>query len=332
MEKDKCLICELEAEIINYPAEVKQNNWYYGIRCPRCGDYIYELHKTKRLLEYYDKERKHILSAVVNETWRKYHRNEGSLVSIKTENDLKLLENSPLIPKDITEKAYKLLSFLKEKTEYPGKIIYISPSTKPYILSACYAANVQEASYFVDYLARSGWIQISEEKRSKDVIEIVTIKMTVEGFSEIAKREGKEKRLKQAFVAMSFTPGPEMDEVWERAIKPAVKGAGYIPFRVDKKEHNEKICDLILSEVPKSRFLIADLTYNKRGVYFEAGLAHGYKMPVIWCCKDEEKHKENMHFDTRQYNHIFWKDIDDLQERLKLRILGTVGQGTVSAV
>jgi nucleoside 2-deoxyribosyltransferase len=58
------------------------------------------------------------------------------------------------------------------------------------------------------------------------------------------------------------------------------------------------------------------------GVYFEVGFAMGHNKPVIWCCaKKEEK---AVHFDTRQYNHIFWENEQQLYEELKDRILGTI--------
>ncbi len=64
---------------------------------------------------------------------------------------------------------------------------------------------------------------------------------------------------------------------------------------------------------------VAHFTGNRGGVYFEAGFALGLGIPVIWTC-----HKDrisDLHFDTRQYNHIDWKDVIDLRERLYNRIM-----------
>jgi len=44
----------------------------------------------------------------------------------------------------------------------------------------------------------------------------------------------------------------------------------------------------------------------------------GLNLPVIWIC--EEHDFENAHFDTKQYNHIIYKDLTDLYEKLKVRI------------
>ena len=119
---------------------------------------------------------------------------------------------------------------------------------------------------------------------------------------------------------MSFAK--EMYEVWEIGFKEAIKELGFEPVRVDEIEHNEKICDVIIAQIKKSKFLVADFTGNRGGVYYEAGFAKGLGIPVIFTCKEGEEKK--LHFDTRQYNHIVWKDIDDLKKQLKDRIEATI--------
>ena len=102
---------------------------------------------------------------------------------------------------------------------------------------------------------------------------------------------------------------------------------GYRAMRIDKKEHNNKIDDEIIAEIKRSKFLVADFSHGKngirRGVYYEAGFAHGLGIPVIFtCCKNDES---KLHFDTRQFNHIIWKNAEDLKKQLKDRIGATLG-------
>ena len=113
-----------------------------------------------------------------------------------------------------------------------------------------------------------------------------------------------------------------MDQAWTDGLKLGIEDCGYSALRVDAKEHNEKICDVIVAEIRQSKFLVADFTLHRNGVYFEAGLMMGLGRPVIFtCCADEMK---NAHFDTRQYNHIGWDKPGDLREKLKRRIQATI--------
>ena len=125
------------------------------------------------------------------------------------------------------------------------------------------------------------------------------------------------------FCAMWFSP--EVKPLWTDVIEPAIRAAGYEPLRIDSKEHNGKIDDEIMASIRASRFVVSDFTGNRGGVYYEAVFAHGLGLPVVFMCRDGD----DLHFDVRQYNCIFWKPdaLDEARDRLKNRILATLGQG-----
>ncbi len=137
--------------------------------------------------------------------------------------------------------------------------------------------------------------------------------LTVTGWEKYDQLRAINTNSKRVFIAMSFDP---LLKPIEQAIVSACSECYFNAFRVDSQEHTDKICDKIIADIKGSRFVVADFTQNKRGVYFEAGFALGLRLPVIWTCKDEEKEKERLHFDTRQYNHIFWRDAEDLKRQL----------------
>src|SRR5262249_50527133 len=120
----------------------------------------------------------------------------------------------------------------------------------------------------------------------------------------------------RCFIAMSFDPS--LNDAYELGICRAVIDCGATPIRLDRVHHNEKICDKILAEIRLSQFVMADFTFHRGGVYFEAGFALALNRPVIWTCRIDEIKKT--HFDTRQYNHIVWSTPDDLRTMLTDRI------------
>ena len=120
---------------------------------------------------------------------------------------------------------------------------------------------------------------------------------------------------------MSFDEG--LRSVYDNAIAPAIKSTGYRPYRVDAIPHLERIDVKIIAEIRQSRFLVADVTQQKAGVYYEAGFAHGLGIPVIWCVRKDDL--DNVHFDTRQYNHVLWDTENELREQLENFILATIG-------
>lgn len=123
---------------------------------------------------------------------------------------------------------------------------------------------------------------------------------------------------KKVFVAMWFD---EEMKVARAKIENAIVVCGYKPILIDAKEHNNQIVPEIFKEINDSVFIVADLTGQRGGVYYEVGYATAKGKQVILSCKEEEK----THFDVAQINTIYWKDEDDLYKRLVNRIKATIG-------
>lgn len=112
------------------------------------------------------------------------------------------------------------------------------------------------------------------------------------------------------------------------AIERAILANDYLPDRVDKRDYNHKVDDEIIARVRAARFIVADFTCGpdtvRGGVYFEAGFALALDKPVIFTVR--ESNIDRLHFDTRQFNHIVWKDEAGLEEALRNRIGRTIGK------
>lgn len=98
----------------------------------------------------------------------------------------------------------------------------------------------------------------------------------------------------KVFIAMQFRPVESYalpyTEVRDKAIKPAVEVASnnkLRAFTVDEEEHNDYITDKMIAEIKTSRVLIADLTHNNNGAYWEAGYAKGLGKEVIHICNQD---------------------------------------------
>jgi nucleoside 2-deoxyribosyltransferase len=123
------------------------------------------------------------------------------------------------------------------------------------------------------------------------------------------------------FVAMSFDPA--LDPAYDLGIRPATEhDCGMRVVRVDRVEHNGIVTDLILASIRAAQLVVADVTLQRSGVYFEAGFALGLLRIVVWTCRNDDL--KNVHFDTRQYSHVVWADPADLRVRLVNRIHATL--------
>jgi len=146
---------------------------------------------------------------------------------------------------------------------------------------------------------------------------------TAHGWNHVSDLQTQNQEIAQAFIAMWFDS--EMAQARE-IINKAIVDSGYMPIIIDAKEHNNQIVPEIFYEIQKSRFIVADLTGHRNGVYYEAGYAQALGKEVILTCKESAFGER--HFDVAQKNTIQWVDEKDLYNRLLKRIEATVGKKT----
>jgi nucleoside 2-deoxyribosyltransferase len=116
-----------------------------------------------------------------------------------------------------------------------------------------------------------------------------------------------------------------LNAAWSEGFEPAITAAGYKPMRIDLREHVNKICDEIIAEIRRSRFVVADYTGYRGGVYYETGYAKGRGIEVISTCRKDQF--EQLHFDVRQFDCISWETPADLARQLQTRIEAVIGDG-----
>ena len=182
------------------------------------------------------------------------------------------------------------------------------------LLGRTYSANLDEVHVLIQILLEQRRLQKSPGG---------LIALSVEGLlaAEEMGRAGAETT--QGFVAMSFDPS--MTEAWQTGFHPAIEGAGFRPFRIDAKDFVGGISDEIMAEIKRARFVVADYTGSKAGVYFEAGYALGLGKVVIPTCREDEI--KGLHFDIRHLNTLPWSTPADLADKLRQRIAAVVGTG-----
>lgn len=128
-----------------------------------------------------------------------------------------------------------------------------------------------------------------------------------------------------AFMALQFGE-KALDEVYENCFRPAVDATGFELRTVREKPKSGLIDDRIRVEIRNARFLIADLTHDNHGAYWEAGFAEGLGKPVIYTCEKSKFHEEKTHFDTNHQHTILWDEgsLVDAAEELKAVIRNTL--------
>ena len=89
------------------------------------------------------------------------------------------------------------------------------------------------------------------------------------------------------FIAMAFDH-QDTDQVYANLIQPVLKRNGVFPTIINRRQSNDDLNLQIIQQLENANFCIADLTYARPSVYFEAGFATGLGRPVVWLCRKNE--------------------------------------------
>jgi hypothetical protein len=111
---------------------------------------------------------------------------------------------------------------------------------------------------------------------------------------------------RKAFMAMKFG-STDVELAYNNCFKPAVACTGFELFDLREQQQAGMIDNHMRVAIRNSRFLIADLSHECRGSYWEGGFAEGLGRPVIYTCNAEKWEKERPHFDTNHLATVVWE-------------------------
>ncbi len=285
--------------------------------CPLCGEFVLS-ESLIATLPYTHQEHKEAAAKISHALRTMQQTNEGAELYTNTVQEI--LKRPLPRPK---EQADLLIRWLAENVEGPGKTKWIEPSTHSSIIGA----NSPEGfAMIVRHLFDIGLVtgNLSEAMGAPGRAHAT---LSFDGWDYYERLLQGGTGYRKAFMAMKFGDAV-LDQVLENIFKPSAKQAGFDLYRLDDQPRAGLIDDRLRVEIQASDFLIADLTHDNLGAYWEAGYAEGLGKPVIYTCEKHKFEEQKTHFDTNHHLTIIWnKDSpEEAGERLKATIRATLPQ------
>lgn len=338
--KIECPICRGNATYTPNDEEIYRD----FITCDCCGTFDYAKENNSDYLKLSELEKINLRTYL----YLNKDKNQGKYIPKILKSKKAELFGKINAPKNLLEKIDVVLLDINKNTKCFGdninfvkleKIDYKEPRiNQPKTCLDYYCKDEQELENILNELQRLDYIRKESKENNWD------ISITSKGL-QYAKSLSTTSSSEQVFVAMWFDN--ETKDLWNK-IKQSIEGnpnedknssnygANYKALRIDEKEHTNFIPSEIISEIKRSKFMIADLTGYRGGVYYEAGYAEGLGIPVILTCNNdwfEDKRdndkiiKNGVHFDLKQKNILLWKNdnLTEFQRKLVARIGEVVG-------
>jgi hypothetical protein len=268
----------------------------YLVNCPHCGKFGLTgslVASLPTLLLSSDAAPK--LSHVV----RKAHE-AGQQLLLNTYAAEAILQNSLPRPR---EQADLLIQWLVLNSPGPGEPLELNYDLQGAVVGAKSHAGF---SMLIEHLKGTGLIAGPHETYlSGESVAFVALTFSGWDYYESLRLGGATYR--KAFMAMKFGDA-KLNSFLDRVLKPAAKRAGFDLFKLDDRPMAGLIDDRMRVEIRASDFVVADLTHDNLGAYWEAGYAEGLGKPVIYTCERSKFEATKTHFDTNHHLTIVWDD------------------------
>ncbi len=297
-ERGPCEICGNQAEHI-------PDEWFPECHCPRCGEFDYDRSMGWRKIASPDEMVR--LSGWVRE------QNAAGIAPVRITPETSRRVAQMRMP-GLRERALRVLSLLARDYPPPNAWFVVDTIKANLELQGCsYSRDEREVLVLIEILFEDEYLRGHG----------ATAVLSVRGVLAAEALQASGSNSVQCFVAMWFDES--LRDAWTNGFDPAIRAAGFKPFRIDAKDYVGGISDEIIAEIRRSRFVVADYTGHRGGVYFEAGFALGLGLTVIPTCKEDEF--SELHFDIKHLNTLGWKTPADLADKLNKRIRAVIGLG-----
>lgn len=119
----------------------------------------------------------------------------------------------------------------------------------------------------------------------------------------------------------------DCDQVYDSYISSVLKSLNVDVIRVDRRQHKEDLNTYIIRMLNEADIVLADLTYARPSVYYEAGYAER-NIPVVYTVRrdhlsrSQQNDNLRVHFDLEMKKIVAWNDPQDdtFSKRLRQRL------------
>ncbi len=241
---------------------------------------------------------------------------QGGKLPFVSREIVDMVNNGELKPLNPIMRAERLLRYVSESISPGGMWGYVRHGRPTHVLVLTESLSDDDVKLLVNWLISKEYF-FYPLNNTRDYVSV-----SLDGYQRLAELDSPNIGSDQVFVAMWFNDDTEQ---LRETIRAAVKAANLKPYFVDEDSSNQdKISDRIELEIRRSRLIVADFTHDDKGargsVYYEAGLAKGLGLPVVWTCRGSNM--GDLHFDTNHYPHLEWSEatLDAFQEDLTAKI------------
>ena len=254
--ENKCPLCEIPTPPQNRDP-VRRS--VINVDCRNCGRFGID---ERQILSWSKKTHE---NALISYAVRKRQDTTGDILLTEAWLD-DILKNTALpLP---AEQAENLIRSIADSLKRKGAGVFVRVVPR-YWTARIGALNEDGVQYIRDGLLAEDLLEMGKDATLANQS---GARLSFHGWERYEELKRKSTNSRLAFMAMQFGDH-ELNNVFENCFHPAADRAGYSLEKMDDKPEPGIIDVRMEVEIRRSRFVVADLTHQNRGAYWEAGFA-----------------------------------------------------------
>jgi len=228
--------------------------------------------------------------------------NSEELFLLTTDDIRKVIDEGTTLPSP-SQQSMHALRYIGEEF---GKTYQPIPRLPPHFHALIGAPNRRFSLKLVRDLIDREMIDAVDNISQDAPLEVAQLEPTLDGWQAFDKEKRGAFSSEYGFIALKFGD-QELDAFLANHVKPRLARLGFRCVDLRDVSRAGVIDNILRSQIRDARFVLADLTHENQGAYWEAGYAEGLGKPVIYICEKSKFDNTNTHFDTNHCTTVMWE-------------------------
>lgn len=292
----RCLVCR---SLLPERGEQPHGPDAFSVECTICGSYV--ITKSAYAMLAYPRDLSKTTRAALSHALRRAQLERQTVPEIQSAWLHEFLKD-PRRPSPAVQ-AINALRYLGDLITETGERVKNIPQGFYTIIGA---PNAEKSEELLLELEQKGFLKGKQRPAMGPDPQLRNIDLTLDGWDKY-EQEKRGKLVGQVgFLALKFGE-PELDRLVSEALKPGIEAELRYQLVDMRDVPRAGIIDNIMrAQIRDAAFVIADLTHDNPGAYWEAGYAEGLGKPVIYICERQKFSEQRTHFDTNHCTTVFW--------------------------
>lgn len=279
----------------------------YRFDCAVCGSFVFSRSALASSYDAFSTPLRAVLSRRIR-LQTDTLRPRDSVPVVSTYDIESIIDEKPALPTPAQQAA----NIIRYIGDYVAENVVPLREFQPEFHPRVGAVDRRSAEKIARELFTRGMIVGIDAKDLQNPYRLIELDLSLSGWELYEAEKRGATNSKSGFIALKFGDST-LDDLLTEHIKPKLREIGHPLIDLRDVSRAGVIDNILRAQIQDAAFVVADLTHDNPGAYWEAGYAEGLGKPVIYICEKSKFDERQTHFDTNHCTTVMWS-VDEPDE------------------